>query len=221
MSTLTTQPAWDETERRCFSKTPSTIKKWTLKKKWEDPYPLTCFVFDRIMYWTDWGYHAKIERADMSGQQRVVLVNTSLSWPNGLTLDQERNRLYWVDASYDKLEYLHLSTNTRVTLIDSSATLPHPFGLTLLGDYLYWTDWSDYTVKRANKESATDITVFVTAIGQPMDIHGYNLSETTIPSKYKEFAMRRNYCYIKHPLNIFVREINMQRWWLTPSTSTV
>ena len=152
-----------------------------LLAKIRNPYTLTCFTFDRIMYWTDWGYHAKIERADMSGQQRVVLVNASLSWPNGLTLDQERNRLYWVDASYSKLEYLHLSTNIRVTLIHSYATLPHPFGLTLLGDYLYWTDWSDYTVKRANKESAADVTVFVTGIGQPMDIHGYNLSDKIIP----------------------------------------
>ena len=68
------------------------------------------------MYWTDWGYHAKIERADMSGQQRVVLVNASLSWPNGLTLDQERNRLYWVDARYDKLEYLRFDPDASLTL---------------------------------------------------------------------------------------------------------
>ena len=142
-----------------------------------------------MMYWTDWGYHAKIERADMSGQQRVVLVNSSLSWPNGLTLDQERNRLYWVDAIYSKLEYLHLSTNIRVTLIHSYATLPHPFGLTLLGDYLYWTDWRDYTVYRANKERAADVTVFVTGIGQPMDIHGYNLSEKTIPGERATFVI--------------------------------
>ena len=143
------------------------------------------------MYWTDWGYHAKIERAEMSGQQRVVLVNSSLSWPNGLTLDQERNRLYWVDASYSKLEYLHLSTNIRVTLIHSYATLPHPFGLTLLGDYLYWTDWRDYTVYRANKERAAVVTVFVTGIGQPMDIHGYNLSEKTIPGERATFVIQR------------------------------
>ena len=144
------------------------------------------------MYWTDWGYHAKIERADMSGQQRVVLVNTSLSWPNGLTLDQERNRLYWVDASYSKLEYLHLGTNIRVTLIHSYATLPHPFGLTLLGNFLYWTDWIDYTVYRANKDSAADVTVFVTGIGQPMDIHGYNLSEKTVPGERAIFVIRRH-----------------------------
>ena len=142
------------------------------------------------MYWTDWGYHPKIERADMTGKHRVALVNSRLSWPNGLTLDTDKNRLYWVDARFDKLEYLHLSTNSRVTLISSSATLPHPFGLTLLGDYLYWTDWRNYAVYRANKNSA-DVSIFVTGIGISMDIHGYNLSEKTTPGKEKAFAAKK------------------------------
>ena len=147
------------------------------------------------MYWTDWGYHPKIERADMSGKQRVALVNSRLSWPNGLTLDNDKNRLYWVDARFDKLEYLHLSTNIRVTLISSSATLPHPFGLTLLGDYLYWTDWRNYAVYRANKNSA-DLSIFVTGIGKPMDIHGYNLSEKTTPGKEKAFSTKKKNVYV-------------------------
>ena len=138
------------------------------------------------MYWSDLGYHPKIERADMTGKQRVALVNSRLSWPNGLTLDTDKNRLYWVDARFDKLEYLHLSTNIRVTLISSSATLPHPFGLTLLGDYLYWTDWRNYAVYRANKNSA-DVSVFFTGIGISMGIHGYNLSEKITPGKEKAF----------------------------------
>ena len=137
--------------------------------------------FARVMYWTDWGSYPKIEKAEMSGKQRVVLVNSGLYWPNGLTLDQEKNRLYWVDASYDKLEYWDLINNNRVTLIDSSAVLPHPFGLTLLGDYLYWTDWSRDAVYRANKDSGGDVTAFITGLGQPMDIHGYNLSEHLTP----------------------------------------
>ena len=142
------------------------------------------------MYWTDSGYHAKIERADMSGKQRVALVNSSLSWPNGLTLAKDKNRLYWVDAIFDKLEFLQLSTNMRVTLISSSATLPHPFGLTLLGDYLYWTDWRNYAVYRANKSNA-DVSVFVTGIGKPMDIHGYNLSEKTTPGEERAFSTKK------------------------------
>ena len=144
------------------------------------------------MYWTEWGYHAKIEMADMSGKQRVALVNSLLSWPNGLTLDKDENRLYWVDVSFNKLEYLQLSTNIRVTLISSSATLSHPFGLALLGDYLYWTDWRNYAVYRANKSSA-DVSVFVTGIGKPMDIHGYNLSENRTPGEEIEFSKKKTF----------------------------
>ena len=142
-------------------------------------------LFYRIMYWTDWGLNPKIEKADMTGKQRLVLVSSSLHWPNGLTLDKANNRLYWVDGYLNKLEYLNLITHVRVTLISSSATLPHPFGLTLLGDYLFWTDWGNNTVYRANKESGGEVTAFITGINRPMDIHAYNLDhaaqgETTL-----------------------------------------
>lgn len=53
----------------------------------------------RYMYWTDWGTHAKIERATLGGNFRMEIVNSSLVWPNGLTLDYEEERLYWADAS--------------------------------------------------------------------------------------------------------------------------
>lgn len=53
----------------------------------------------RYMYWTDWGTHAKIERATLGGNFRTEIVNSSLVWPNGLTLDYEEERLYWADAS--------------------------------------------------------------------------------------------------------------------------
>ena len=132
------------------------------------------------MYWTDWGLHPKIEKAEMNGKRRVVLVRSSLLWPNGLTLDQRKNRLYWVDANYNKLEYLDLNNNNRVILISSVIFLPHPFGLTLLGDHLYWTDWYHNAVYRANKETGGGVTAFITGLGQPMDIHGYNLNELTI-----------------------------------------
>lgn len=51
------------------------------------------------MYWTDWGTNAKIERATLGGNFRVEIVNSSLVWPNGLTLDYDEQRLYWADAS--------------------------------------------------------------------------------------------------------------------------
>lgn len=56
------------------------------------------------MYWTDWGEHPKIERANLDGMERVVLLNSSLGWPNGLALDYAAGKLYWGDAKTDKIE---------------------------------------------------------------------------------------------------------------------
>lgn len=61
-------------------------------------------LFFRYMYWTDWGDVPKIERADLDGMERVVMVNTSLGWPNGLALDYEERKIYWGDAKTDKIE---------------------------------------------------------------------------------------------------------------------
>ena len=55
----------------------------------------------RMMYWTDLGLEAKIERAYMSGRGRQTLVNTGLYWPNGIFLDLTSSRIYWVDAYHD------------------------------------------------------------------------------------------------------------------------
>lgn len=50
------------------------------------------------MYWTDWGEHAKLERAAMDGSDRVVLINNNLGWPNGLAIDKAGSLLLWADA---------------------------------------------------------------------------------------------------------------------------
>ena len=56
------------------------------------------------MYWTDWGEKPKIERANLDGTERIVLLNTSLGWPNGLAIDYDAGKLYWGDAKTDKIE---------------------------------------------------------------------------------------------------------------------
>lgn len=61
------------------------------------------------MYWTDWGENPKIERAAMDGSDRVILVNTSLGWPNGLALDYAEGKIYWGDAKTDQIEVGYIS----------------------------------------------------------------------------------------------------------------
>ncbi|CAH3029645.1 unnamed protein product, partial [Porites evermanni] len=163
------------------SKLDGSYRKALITTGLDEPRDIILDISKGIMYWTDWGSNPKIEKANMAGKERSVLVDSVLHWPNGLTLDKDTNRLYWVDGSYHKLEYLDLDNNNRVTLLISSSVLPHPFGLTLLGDHVYWTDWSTNAVYRANKESIGLISAFITGIGQPMDIHGYNVSAPIVP----------------------------------------
>lgn len=45
---------------------------------------------------------AKIERINIDGTGRKILVQYGLKWPNGLTHDGQN--LYWADAHFDKIE---------------------------------------------------------------------------------------------------------------------
>jgi hypothetical protein len=66
-----------------------SVNKWM-------PFPhalMTMSLFClRYLFWTDWGHIAKIERANLDGSERKVLINTDLGWPNGLTLDYDTRR---------------------------------------------------------------------------------------------------------------------------------
>lgn len=41
------------------------------------------------LFWTEWGQYPRIERSRLDGTQRAVLVNVSISWPNGISIDYE------------------------------------------------------------------------------------------------------------------------------------
>ncbi|XP_015843100.1 low-density lipoprotein receptor-related protein 2 [Peromyscus maniculatus bairdii] len=113
------------------------------------------------MYWTDWGTNAKIERATLAGNFRVPIVNTSLVWPNGLTLDLESDLLYWADASLQKIERSTLTGTNREVIV---STTFHAFGLTVYGQHIYWTDVYTNKIYRANKYDGSDLIAMTTRL---------------------------------------------------------
>uniref|UniRef100_A0A8C2IBE8 Low density lipoprotein receptor-related protein 2a n=1 Tax=Cyprinus carpio TaxID=7962 RepID=A0A8C2IBE8_CYPCA len=121
------------------------------------------------MYWTDWGTNAKIERATLGGNFRTEIVNTSLVWPNGLTLDYEDQRLYWADASLQKIERCSLTGSNREVIVSAAI---YPFAMTVYGQHIYWTDWNTHSIYRANKHDGSDQRVMLQNLpSRPMDIH--------------------------------------------------
>lgn len=74
------------------------------------------------MYWTDWGDHPKIERANLDGTDRVVLLNSSLGWPNGLAIDYAAGKLYWGDAKTDKIEVRLIAVYTTPNMVPPASS---------------------------------------------------------------------------------------------------
>ena len=54
----------------------------------------------------------------MDGTGRMVIANSSLFWPNGLTVDYASEKLYWVDAKHHVIECSNLDGSGRKTVID-------------------------------------------------------------------------------------------------------
>ena len=56
----------------------------------------------RKLFWTDWDpSNPRIEMCSMGGEpeKRKVIYNvTDKGWPNGLAVDYDTYRIYWIDA---------------------------------------------------------------------------------------------------------------------------
>ena len=135
----------------------------------------------RFMYWTDWGIDERIEKADMDGQNRVTVVDSGLYYPNGLALDIERNWLYWIDRSYDRLELYEFPTNTRRQVISSQVYLRHPFGLALNQNYLYWTSQYYNGIYRADRPNGGNVVKILSTESRPYLVHAYDVNNTFTP----------------------------------------
>ena len=51
-------------------------------------------VLVRVIYWTAWGIQPKIEKSNYDGNNRNVIVNAGLGFPNGLALDLQSKLIF-------------------------------------------------------------------------------------------------------------------------------
>ena len=112
-------------------------------------------VFSRYMFWTDWGYmDPKIERADLSGENRRVLRNLGAYWyhkyfPMSVVIDYDAERIYWMDA-YDNYIDTTDVNGSNVGTIHYIGENIFPADLALYGNNLYWADWNSQSIQWFN-----------------------------------------------------------------------
>ncbi|KAL6483428.1 hypothetical protein MHYP_G00083000 [Metynnis hypsauchen] len=128
------------------------------------------------LFWTEWGQYPRIERSRLDGSERMVLVNVSISWPNGISIDYEEGLLYWCDARTDKIERINLETGGNRELVLAVHNMDM-FAVSVFENYIYWSDrtHANGSIKRGNKNNATDMVYLRTGIGvQLKDIKVFN-----------------------------------------------
>lgn len=135
------------------------------------------------MYWTDWGIDERIEKADMDGTNRTIVIRTGIYFPSGLALDVAKNWLYWVDWYYDKLEVYEFPSQSRREIISSHSEpfLSSPLGLALYGNHLYWTDRTWRGIYGADRETGENVEKILSTQSRPTLIHAYEKNKTVTP----------------------------------------
>ena len=135
------------------------------------------FYLFRFMFWTDWGEQPKIERAEMDGSNRGIIIRQDIHWPNGLTIDYSAEKIYWTDAKLFYIAKANYDGSGRQkifrTPMPSQCVLGHPFALTLYENKIYWTDWKTRGIHSTNKNSGTRCQKELSNAYSPMDIHAF------------------------------------------------
>ncbi|XP_039219805.1 low-density lipoprotein receptor-related protein 1-like, partial [Crotalus tigris] len=72
-----------------------------------DDHP-RAFVLDEcqnLMFWTNWNeQHPSIMRATLSGANMITIIDKDIRTPNGLAIDHKTEKIYFSDATLDKIE---------------------------------------------------------------------------------------------------------------------
>ncbi|ESO96765.1 hypothetical protein LOTGIDRAFT_51280, partial [Lottia gigantea] len=150
------------------------------------------------LFWSDWdGRFPRIETCSMSGKGRKVLFDVRSNfdlggWPNGMTLDYEVNRIYWVDARSDSLHSMTYEGKDHRLILKSHEYLAQPFSVSVFEHYVYWTDWRTNSVLRANKFNGSDVTEIQKTFTQPFDVQVFHPNRQ--PDAYNPCEIQNGGC---------------------------
>ena len=73
-----------------------------------------------MLFFTDYGNVAKLERCNMDGTNRTRLVTEHVEQPTAVALDLVRKLVYWADAYLDYVDVVDYHGGNRHTIIQGS-----------------------------------------------------------------------------------------------------
>ncbi|KAK3604525.1 hypothetical protein CHS0354_000347 [Potamilus streckersoni] len=112
-----------------------------LIKDLRSPRGIALYPSKGLMFWTDFGSNPHIGRAQMDGQESIEIINTGVTFPNGLAMDFSANRLYWTDGGTDKIQSCNLNGSDRLEILSDSGAFLMDIAFDNTGN-LYYTAWN-------------------------------------------------------------------------------
>uniref|UniRef100_A0A3B4FER3 LDL receptor related protein 1B n=1 Tax=Pundamilia nyererei TaxID=303518 RepID=A0A3B4FER3_9CICH len=89
-----------------------------------------------MLFFTDYGNVAKVERCNMDGTNRTRLVDYKIEQPTAVALDVVKKLVYWADAYLDYIDVVDYQGKNRHTVIHGSQ-VSYIYSLAVFEDYLY------------------------------------------------------------------------------------
>lgn len=125
----------------------------------------------RVLYWTDWGDPAKIERANMDGSDRkIVISGNHIEWPVDIAIDFTTKKLFWIDAKLKVIKHCDMDGSNVREVVNQG--IKDPSAITVFEDHMYWID--QRKIVKANKFTGKNVTVLVNQAESPKDLHIYH-----------------------------------------------
>lgn len=124
------------------------------------------------LFWTDWDRHApSVSRSHLDGTHVKKLFGKPIvQWPNGLTIDQMSERIYWVDAMEDYIASSDLNGRYFRRILWDDTKVIHPFAVAVLKDKVYWDDWKAKSIFIADKDTGANVITINNSFSGLMDL---------------------------------------------------
>ena len=100
------------------------LKMWSEELNSQHPFPAfnhsNSPTLCRMLFFTDYGNVAKVERCNMDGTNRTRLVDYKIEQPTAVALDVVKKLVYWADAYLDYIDVVDYQGGNRHTVIHGS-----------------------------------------------------------------------------------------------------
>ncbi|KAI5646183.1 sortilin, neurotensin receptor 3, domain-containing protein [Phthorimaea operculella] len=124
------------------------------------------------LFWTDWDRsNPSVSRSNLDGKDvKKLFGKPVVQWPNGITIDQMAERIYWVDAMEDYIASSDLNGRYFRRILWNDDKVSHPFAVAVLKDKMYWDDWKAKSIFIADKDTGANIVTINDTLSGLMDL---------------------------------------------------